>query len=316
MDYGDGVTRRLDTVVRQNLLYGIKKANIEYSKKVAEEIGADGYEIDVHNNSRPSHLFMEGKQYCTGKSRKIDGVYFVGFEEVDPDSPDGLSAKEALDDYGCLHYATPIICGVSEPSYTKKQLQEIKSDNAKIYEIDGKKGNGYFWSQKMRRLETEVRKTKDEINALKALGNSEQQIKDLRERAKAFQAKYDEISEVTGIAKEPKRLAVSVLRYSKPSINVEEVYRQAKNQVKHAGIYNDAFNKSQARLNKSINSHLLQVDEHLDKLNNPQSYDVGWNNKTAKQKQGLLRKWQKDMIRNAEQAEIERRIFNERFGNK
>lgn len=30
----------------------------------------------------------------------------------------------------------------------------------------------------------------------------------MRERAKAFQAKYDEISEVTGIAKEPKRLAV------------------------------------------------------------------------------------------------------------
>lgn len=30
----------------------------------------------------------------------------------------------------------------------------------------------------------------------------------MRERAKAFQAKYDEISEVTGIAKEPKRMAV------------------------------------------------------------------------------------------------------------
>lgn len=87
-------------------------------------------------------------------------------------------------------------------------MQEIKDRNEKIYEIDGKKGNGYYWSQKMRAIETEIRKTKDEINALKAFGNSEPQIKDLRDRIKAFQAKYDEISEVTGIAKDPKRLTV------------------------------------------------------------------------------------------------------------
>ena len=103
--------------------------------------------------------------------------------------------------------------------------------------------------------------------------------------------------------------------YTKPNINAEEVYQQAKNQGRHAGTYRDSINKSQAQLSKSINSHQNQVDEHFDKLNNPKKYDVGWNNKTEKQKQGLLKKWQKDMIRNAEQAEIERRIYNERFEN-
>lgn len=60
----------------------------------------------------------------------------------------------------------------------------------------------------MRTLETEIRKSKDEINVLKAFGNSEQQIKDLRQRIKAFQSKYDQISSVTGINKEFKRLTV------------------------------------------------------------------------------------------------------------
>lgn len=206
--YGSNITRRLDTVVRQNLLYGIKKANLEYSDKVANDLDCDGYEIDAHANSRPSHEFMQGKQYCIGESRTINGMYFAGFEEIDPESPDGLSASEALNDYGCRHYRTPIICGISEPRFTKEQLQKIKDDNARVYEIDGKKGNGYYWSQRMRALESEIRKSKDEINALKAFGNSKPQIQDLRVRIKALKAKYNEISNITGIAKETARMRV------------------------------------------------------------------------------------------------------------
>lgn len=208
VDYGDGVTRRLDTVVRQNLLYGIKKANIEYTEMIAKELNCDGYEIDAHNNSRDSHLFMQGQQYCTGKGRTINGTYFVGFEEVDPQSPDGLSASEALNDYGCRHYRAPIICGISEPRFTKEQLQEIKNVNTREYEVGGKKGNRYFWTQKMRALETEIRKSKGEINALQTFGNSNAQIKDLRQHIKVCQSKYDQITEVVGIDKEPERMKV------------------------------------------------------------------------------------------------------------
>lgn len=105
---------------------------------------------------------MQGKQYCTGESRTINGIYFVGFEEIDPESPDGLSASEALNDYNCKHYRTPIICGISEPRFTKEQLQQIKDDNTREYEIDGKKGNRYFGRRKCERLKqkSESRKMK------------------------------------------------------------------------------------------------------------------------------------------------------------
>lgn len=91
-------------------------------------------------------------------------------------------------------------------------MQNIKDDNTREYEIDGKKGNRYFWSQKMRALETEIRKSKDEINALKAFGHSVPQINDLQQRIKAFRAKYDQIAEITGIDPEPKRLTVQKVK--------------------------------------------------------------------------------------------------------
>ena len=97
-------------------------------------------------------------------------------------------------------------------------------------------------------------------------------------------------------------------------INSVEVLEQAKSGGKHKGIYKDAQKKSKARLQKSIASHDKQVQEHTDKLNNPEKYDADWNNKTEQHKQGLLKKWRKDLRRNAEQAEIERSVLNERFG--
>lgn len=209
VNYGEGITRRLDTVVRQNMAYGIKQANGEYNGVIGKELNCDGYEVDAHNNPRQSHYFMQGKQYCIGKSRTINGIDFVGFEEIDPASPDGLSASKALNDYGCRHYKTPIICGVSEPRFSKEQLKQIEEENKKQYKVGDLQGNKYYFSQKMRALETEIRKSKDEINALESFGNSSNEIKSLRIKINAYRTKYNEISEITGLSKEPKRFSVS-----------------------------------------------------------------------------------------------------------
>lgn len=40
--FESGVTRRLDSVVRANMMYGLKKANAEYERKIGEMMGADG----------------------------------------------------------------------------------------------------------------------------------------------------------------------------------------------------------------------------------------------------------------------------------
>jgi hypothetical protein len=207
VNYGEGITRRLDTVVRQNMAYGIKQANNEYNERIGEEIGATGYEIDYHSNSRPTHRFMQGRQFCIGESKTINGKHFDGMEDT-RDAESGKNVTESLQDYGCRHYKTAIICGVSEPRYSEQELKRFKEQDKKLYKIGNIEKDGYGWSQSMRACETEIRRCKDEINALKAFGNSDQQIRELRQRIKTVRAKYNEIAEVTGISAEPKRLSV------------------------------------------------------------------------------------------------------------
>jgi hypothetical protein len=207
VNYGEGITRRLDTVVRQNMLYGIKQANGEYNERIGEEIGATGYEIDYHSNSRPTHRFMQGRQFCIGESKTINGKHFDGMEDT-RGVESGKNVTESLQEYGCRHYKTAIICGVSEPRYSAEELKRFEEQDKRIYRIGSVEKDGYGWSQSMRACETEIRRCKDEINALKAFGNSEAEIKALRQRIKAVRAKYNEIAEITGISQEPKRLSV------------------------------------------------------------------------------------------------------------
>ena len=202
VNYGEGITRRLDTVVRQNMAYGIKQSHKEYNEVVGREIGADGIEIDYHSNSRPSHRYMQGKQYAKGAEGKtVNGVFYPSAEK------EGVYDR-LYEDYNCRHYETDIILGVSEPRYSAEELKRFEEQDKRLYKIGDIEKDGYGWSQSMRACETEIRKCKDEINALKAFGNSETEIKALRQRIKTVRAKYNEIAEVTGISQEPKRLSV------------------------------------------------------------------------------------------------------------
>lgn len=98
-------------------------------------------------------------------------------------------------------------------------------------------------------------------------------------------------------------------------LDVDHIMERAKTGKVHRGVYDDALTKNYRQLKKSIASRVTQVEEHIKKLQTPERYDVGWSTKNEVQKAGLLRKWRKDMQRNAEQAFIEIYIWKERFGN-
>ena len=199
VDYGGGVTRRLDTVVRQNLLWGAKQASTEYNTMIGEELGCDGVEVDAHSNPRESHRFMQGQQYSLHGKKTINGVVYEDFE--------ASGASSALQDYGCLHYRTPILLGISEPRFSKEQLAQIEADNQKQYKVGNLEGNKYFFSQKMRALESAIREQKD-IKAVAQASGDKALVKKCNERIKAYKDKYTEITEATGLYPETKRMSV------------------------------------------------------------------------------------------------------------
>lgn len=201
VNYGGGQTRRLDTVVRQALLWGAKQASNEYYEMVGDEIGCDGIEIDWHDCPRPSHEFMQGKQYVLGDSRTINGVKFESADE----------ALARLQDYGCLHFKTPIICGVSEPTYSKAELAKLNERNSEKYEINGKEYTRYEAVQMMRRLESGVRNEKTTRDVARSAGYDDIAKKSTA-RIKAYKAKYEEISNITGIPMDERRMSVTMAK--------------------------------------------------------------------------------------------------------
>lgn len=263
VDYGVGVTRRLDTVVRQNLLWGAKQASTEYNTMIGEELGCDGIEIDWHSNPRPSHAFMQGKQYVLGKARAINGTYFESADE----------ALERLQDYGCLHYKMPIICGVSEPRYSPEELKRLNEQNARRYTIDGKEYSGYEITQMQRRLESSVRNEKTTRDLAKASGDNAL-VKRCNERIKAYQGKYNEICEITGIQGDKKRMSIprgtASVKSATPTPKKVEVPKPITEEMKQTfkdytnGKYDYYCEYSQALVSKT-GKDLQEAIERVDK---------------------------------------------------
>lgn len=152
------LTYRIDNYARYATLKGIKDINLQVQDILAEKMGATGWEIDYHDNPRPSHAYMGGRQFVIGKARTINGIYFESFEEI---------AATKLVEPNCLHFKIPIICGVTKPLHTTEQLaQWRKADQAKV-KYAGRTYTKYEATQVQRRLEDEIRKCDDRITVAK-----------------------------------------------------------------------------------------------------------------------------------------------------
>lgn len=167
---GRTYTQRLDTAVRRNLMDGIRAINQGVQDEVGKQYGADGKEITVHAMSAPDHEPVQGLQFTN--------------EEYDK-----LQNEEAFEDYtgqkfapiarhiGCLnckHFTYSIILGVNKPNFNKAQLEKLKKENQKGY-IDkkGRHHTKYECTQKMREMETEIRRHKERYLALQESGDTE-----------------------------------------------------------------------------------------------------------------------------------------------
>ncbi|MBO5060246.1 MAG: hypothetical protein J6C82_04965 [Clostridia bacterium] len=209
VDYATGYSRRLDTAVRQNILWGIKRCNQNVADMVGEGFGADGYEISYHSNPRPSHADMGGRQYAIGKARTVNGVYYPSFSDV----------EALLDEYNCLHFKFSILLGVSPPAYSEQELAEFKANDNKTFEFEGKEYTGYEGTQLQRRIETEIRRQKDLANIAKAAGDDDLQ-REAQYKINLLTSKYAQFSKASGLPTRVERMQVSGFKSVKASKKV------------------------------------------------------------------------------------------------
>lgn len=211
LTYESGKVRRFDSAVRMNILDGIRQLNIETTKTIGEQYGADGVEISVHEAPAPDHADIQGRQFTNEEYEKLENGEIA--YDIKKRKYDGAE-KRQIGQYNCYHKIFSIVIGVSEPEYTDEQLQKIKEDNEKGFEFEGKHYTNYEGTQLQRKLELEIRKNKDTQILARESG-----LTDLAEESEAkinyLTNKYDKLCDISGLKAKEERMSVSGYRRMK-----------------------------------------------------------------------------------------------------
>lgn len=190
VEYASGVTRRLDSAVRMNILEGVRQVNNGVRQISGQQFGADGVEISAHGLCAEDHLHLQGQQYSNKQ-----------FEEVNTMLPRRLSTCN------CKHITFPIILGISEPAYSNEEIARMNAYSNQKVTVDGTEMTRYQASQLMRRTETAIRYQKDAYIAGEASGDGVL-MKRSRDKIRQLQAEYKEICNKSGLSPRPDRYYV------------------------------------------------------------------------------------------------------------
>ena len=164
----NGYTQRLDTVVRRNLLEGIRSINQLIEDENGKILNADGKELSAHANCAVDHEPFQGHIFTNKEFDKLQSS--SAFTDIDKQK--FAPVARVIGEYNCRHIAYSVIIGVSKPRYTKEQLQQMIETNHKGYTLpNGQHKTLYECTQIQRRLETKIKSAKEEQMVMKASGN-------------------------------------------------------------------------------------------------------------------------------------------------
>lgn len=205
-------TQRMDTAVRRNLLDGVRAVNQGVQDEVGKQFGADGVEITVHACPAPDHCKVQGHQFTMSEYAKIapqstiqkDGsIDNSVYDDVEGTLYDiqGRAYEvfpRKIGTLNCRHFAVNIVIGHAPQNYTDEQLQEILKENEKGVTVDGKKYTKYQAQQMQRKMETKIRKAKEEQMAMKQAGDMEE-VKKAQGKVAKYLHEYENFSNKAGL---------------------------------------------------------------------------------------------------------------------
>jgi hypothetical protein len=113
-----------------------------------------------------------------------------------------------LEDHNCYHRAYPVVIGISPPTYSQSELDELNANDAQTHIFEGREYNAYEASQMQRRFESAMRREKDRANAFKASGDKDGE-RLAKAKVTALNQKYAQFSSATGLSVKKPRTSVS-----------------------------------------------------------------------------------------------------------
>jgi len=158
VEYPNGHINYIESAVRRAVITGINQTALKMQDARADEMGSDLVETSAHAGARPSHARWQGKVF----SRSGNSTKYPDFK-----LETGYGTGPGLGGWNCRHSFYPFFEGLSEPAYTKAELDDM---NAKKYEYNGEKLTEYEASQKQRTIERNIRRWKREYTGMEVAG--------------------------------------------------------------------------------------------------------------------------------------------------
>ncbi len=213
VDFETGYSRRADSSVRMNIMDGIRRLSRELQEEFGKEFGANGIEISHHKNAAPDHIdTVDGKQFSTKGDVIINGVKYQDYNTVN----NGLDRH--VGELNCYHFTYQIVLGVSDPLYSKEQLEADKQANMNGFEFEGNHYTNYEGTQLQRQLETKIRQYKDRQIGAKSINDTDE-VYHCQEKIRQLTDKYYDLHKVSGLPTKIDRLRVDGYRKVGGNIN-------------------------------------------------------------------------------------------------
>ncbi len=166
IDYASGRSYQLDTAAKMCVRTGLSQLSGKITEANIEKTGVDLVITSQHMGSRPEHAVWQNKVFSySGKNKKYpDFVTVTGYGSV-----------EGLKGANCAHDFFPFWEGISVIP------EDIKEPPPVI--VNGKEYTYYQATQRQRSMERNIRATKREIEAQKAIGGDTTELgKSLRQQ--------------------------------------------------------------------------------------------------------------------------------------
>lgn len=188
VDYASGRTYQLDTAARMAVRTGASQLSGRITEENIKSTGVDLVITSQHMGSRPDHAPWQNKVFSySGKNKKYPD--FV--------KETGYGSATGIKGTNCAHDFYPFWEGSSVIPADIEEPEPV--------EIDGKEYTYYQATQQQRKMEREIRATKREIEAQKAIGG---ETKELDSKLRTQMWNYYSFSEKAKIRPKDNRLGV------------------------------------------------------------------------------------------------------------
>lgn len=214
INYDSGISTRIDVAARRAILTGVNQVTSKISSDNMQKLDTEFVETSWHSTARPTHQVWQGRVFywdrANPNAEKIEaGVLYKSFiRETGYGEVDGLCGAN------CRHTFYPFIPGISVRTYTDEQLEELNRQENEKKEYNGKEYNKYEATQYQRRLETSMRKYRQDISLLKQSGLADDSDEVIAARCKyqTLSRKYSDFSKKMGLREHRDRVNVDGLK--------------------------------------------------------------------------------------------------------